>query len=131
MAEKESVVRKATCQDCFHYNVCSYHITEETTMTVNECSHKFVNKNDVAKVRHGEWVRKGWQALPGGNSDGKYETVIECSLCGRQIAIRHDEPYGVEDFVNGRYPYCHCGAKMDGATDTNVGGKMDGKGEGE
>ena len=27
------------CRDCFHYDVCQYHITEETNMTVNECNH--------------------------------------------------------------------------------------------
>ena len=25
------------CKDCIHYNVCQYHIDEETNMTVNEC----------------------------------------------------------------------------------------------
>lgn len=28
-----------TCKDCIHYDVCHYHIDEETTMTVNECGH--------------------------------------------------------------------------------------------
>lgn len=27
----------ATCKDCIHYEVCQYHIDEETKMTVNEC----------------------------------------------------------------------------------------------
>lgn len=26
-----------TCQDCIHFDVCGYHITELTPMTVNEC----------------------------------------------------------------------------------------------
>lgn len=26
-----------TCQDCIHFDVCGYHITEMTQMTVNEC----------------------------------------------------------------------------------------------
>ena len=34
-----------TCKDCIHYDVCQYHITEETTMTVNECSHGFKDKS--------------------------------------------------------------------------------------
>lgn len=25
------------CKNCFHYEVCNYHIDEETDMTVNEC----------------------------------------------------------------------------------------------
>lgn len=33
-----------TCKkDCIHYEVCNYHIDEETDMTVNECGH-FNNK---------------------------------------------------------------------------------------
>ena len=46
----EYIEREATCRDCFHFDVCDYHITELTTMTVNECSHKFVNKADVVEV---------------------------------------------------------------------------------
>ena len=34
-----------TCKDCIHYDVCQYHIDEETTMTVNECSHGFKDKS--------------------------------------------------------------------------------------
>ena len=40
----------STCKDCLHYEVCQYHITEETDMTVNECSHSFKNKADYAPV---------------------------------------------------------------------------------
>ena len=40
----------STCKDCLHYEVCQYHITEETDMTVNECSHGFKNKADYVEV---------------------------------------------------------------------------------
>jgi hypothetical protein len=33
------------CDDCIHYDVCQYHITEETKMTVNECPHGFKDKS--------------------------------------------------------------------------------------
>lgn len=33
------------CKDCIYYNVCEYHITEETTFTVEECSHGFKHKD--------------------------------------------------------------------------------------
>lgn len=36
---------KKTCNDCIHYDVCQYHIDEETTMTVNECSYGFKDKS--------------------------------------------------------------------------------------
>lgn len=34
-----------TCTDCIHYNVCQYHITEETTFIVEECSYGFKHKD--------------------------------------------------------------------------------------
>jgi hypothetical protein len=40
----------ATCKDCIHYEVCDYHITEMTPMTVNECSHSFKNKDNFVEV---------------------------------------------------------------------------------
>ena len=39
----------ATCKDCVHYDVCQYHIDEETDMTINECG-KFKNKADFVEV---------------------------------------------------------------------------------
>lgn len=38
-----------TCKDCIHYDVCQYHIDEETDMTVAECG-KFKNKADYKEV---------------------------------------------------------------------------------
>ena len=40
----------STCKDCLHYEVCQYHITEETDMTVNECSHGFKNRAEYVEV---------------------------------------------------------------------------------
>ncbi len=39
-----------TCRDCIHYEVCDYHITEMTHMTVNECPHSFKNKANFVEV---------------------------------------------------------------------------------
>ena len=38
-----------TCKDCLSYDVCQYHIDEETDMTVAECGH-FKNKADFVEV---------------------------------------------------------------------------------
>lgn len=38
-----------TCKDCIHYDVCQYHIDEETCMTVEECSH-FNNKANFVEI---------------------------------------------------------------------------------
>ena len=49
-----------SCKDCVHYDVCQYHIDEETDMTINECG-KFKNKADFVEVvrckdcEHGHW----------------------------------------------------------------------------
>ena len=48
----------------------------------------------------GHWIRIT-QGRPGG------EKYI-CSVCGRQI-----ENNGIENLLPIRYPYCHCGAKME------------------
>ena len=39
----------ATCKDCVHYDVCHYHIDEETDMTITECG-RFINKADFVEV---------------------------------------------------------------------------------
>ena len=50
----------------------------------------FINKADVAEVKHGEWIE-----------DGEYQI---CSVCGEE---HHWDEY--------RATYCEdCGAKMDG-----------------
>lgn len=56
---------------------------------------------DVAPVVHGRWEQvKEWA------TKAKYR----CSVCGREImsAVK----VNIEE-----YPYCHCGAKMDGGAD--------------
>ena len=57
---------------------------------------------DVAEVRHGEWIPI--LAING-------HTYYDCSVCGRQVdTIRKQNPTKI-------FPYCHCGAKMDGKGD--------------
>jgi hypothetical protein len=57
---------------------------------------------DVAPVRHGCWI---WEF----NLDG--DDFFVCSVCGDQVVLNGlcKERSPVE-----HYPYCHCGAKMDG-----------------
>lgn len=42
--------QRMICKNCIHYDVCQYHIDEETTMTVNECSHGFKHKDQYVKL---------------------------------------------------------------------------------
>ena len=56
---------------------------------------------DVVPVRHGRWEQvKSW------STKAKYR----CSVCGREIMSA--AKVNIE-----KYPYCHCGAKMDGGAD--------------
>ena len=97
---KEYIEREATCKDCFHYDICLFHVDEESEK--EKCMH-FKNKADVVEVRHGRWIetRRG-QKSPEGYYywNTPLTTVFVCSECGR-----HEDK---------QEPYCHCGAKMDG-----------------
>ena len=55
---------------------------------------------DVAPVRHGRWLLV---------RPGEWTAAMKCSECGRRISVNPKEVILEKD-----YPYCHCGAKMDG-----------------
>lgn len=61
-----------------------------------------------APVRHGEWEL--WE------DDSEAEAWLQCSECGRKVALDYDEGYTGYNVpaLTKHYPYCHCGAKMDG-----------------
>lgn len=65
---------------------------------------------DAEPVRHGEWVATKIDATV---------TDFRCSECGRYIMCRNDYYMKPTKHANKSFPYCHCGAKMDG-------GKQDG-----
>ena len=48
----------------------------------------------------GHWIRI---------TNGAIREKYTCSECGRQI-----EDCGIENLLPIKYPYCHCGAKMEG-----------------
>ena len=60
---------------------------------------------DVASVAHGRWelLRKG-----------NWINVFVCSVCGRVETIEESVFYNSQLKMPKKYPYCHCGAKMDG-----------------
>lgn len=53
---------------------------------------------DAVEVRHGTWNTRTAFAT---------KTKYQCSECGRTIMANNQNP-------NIKFPYCHCGAKMDG-----------------
>lgn len=55
---------------------------------------------DVQEVKHGKWLYRCYHKMMGHE--------FECSVCGRWICA--NSPNRVIE----EYPYCHCGAKIDG-----------------
>lgn len=66
---------------------------------------KSIPTADVAPVRHGRWEAIEWWMNP--SEEIIIGRVYQCSECKRIIDLEHDETLN-------DYPYCHCGAKMDG-----------------
>ncbi len=64
---------------------------------------------DAEPVRHGNWnIRLA----------DEMTLCLECSICGRKvdnIDLHHLLEAGEYGEACRRYPYCHCGAKMQGA----------------
>ena len=60
---------------------------------------------DVAPVAHGQWCVSKIRSI---------ETVFYCSECKRTVIVGNDFFGEAPKSVSAAYPYCHCGAKMDG-----------------
>ena len=76
-------------------------------MTVTEFVEDELPAADVEPVRHGEWRLVRRMA-----ACGEYE----CSVCGRKvdnINLHRLLIFREYEAACWRYPYCHCGAKMD------------------
>lgn len=59
---------------------------------------------DAEPVRHGRWIP---------NEVGAVETKFECSECGRTVILCNDYFAKATKYASHRFPYCHCGCKMD------------------
>lgn len=100
--EREATIKRieeAYCADCNSYNGvrCRACGTGDAIDMIEDAP-----AADVAQVVHGQWEQvKKWA------TKAKYR----CSVCGREImsAVK----VNIE-----KYPYCHCGAKMDGGDNT-------------
>ena len=55
---------------------------------------------DVEEVRHAKWIYEDYHDMMG--------HAFQCSVCGRWMFANSTE------HVPEEYPYCHCGAKMEG-----------------
>ena len=68
---------------------------------------------DVVEVVHGEWVLKS--EIHKMLDDVDEEFFVECPFCKRTFYV----PFEFEEekmlaYAKKKYPYCNCGAKMDG-----------------
>lgn len=68
------------------------------------------NETEVLAVVHGRWklLRKG-----------DWTSVFVCSVCGRRETIAESESYNSQLKMPREYPYCHCGAMMDGGNEND------------
>ena len=63
---------------------------------------------DVAEVVHGRWCASKIRSI---------ETVFYCSECKRTVTVGNDFFGEAPQSASAAYPYCHCGAKMDGTAE--------------
>ena len=97
-----------TCKDCIHHNLCfdngtlflRYAKGVDMENVETKCPFKkFKSKSDYAEVKHGKW-----KEMAEYEHGGIKKLFFVCPLCGR---IEYQKE-----------PYCHCGAKMEGGSDT-------------
>lgn len=81
-----------------------------TSYTDIENTQRFLDEQptvDAEIVRHGRWIYDQYF--------GDYSLhIFKCSVCGKKISVNKKEE--IADF-----PYCNCGAKMDGKRNWNDG----------
>lgn len=71
---------------------------------------ELVEAKEREKVRHGRWIRQ---------QSGFGYSVWKCSICGRVLLPQTSPLLSDMEHLNDLYPYCHCGAKMDGGAEEN------------
>lgn len=68
---------------------------------------------DVAEVRHGKWTIKSQTIQMVDDVDE--ELYVECPFCERTFYVPYEfEDEKILEYARKNYPYCHCGARMDG-----------------
>lgn len=99
------------CRECDSPDCKGCNLKKLETMLRNGKFDCIMNENrcinttaEVAPVVHGRWklLRKG-----------DWTSVFVCSVCGRRETIAESESYNSQLKMPRKYPYCHCGAKMD------------------
>lgn len=88
--------------------------------TLKEHGIGFCEKSDMVEVRHGEWLLKSRiYKMP---DDFDEEFYVECPFCQRTFYVPFEfEKEKMLAYAKENYPYCNCGAKMDGKEVANSG----------
>ena len=75
---------------------------------------------EAAPVKYGQWNIKTEIYRYGMEEEIDEEFFLECSECGRRVWVSDNTKVlnGKEEEIFEDYPYCHCGAKMDGGAGT-------------
>ena len=74
---------------------------------------------DAVEVVHGRWILKS--RIYKMFDDVDEEFYVECNLCNREEPVCFE--FGEQqmlDYAKRHYPYCHCGAKMDGGIENDI-----------
>ena len=89
-----------TCRECINYDACYFHIDEETSMTVNECSTGFKHKDQYVKlpayIGQQVWVPYVYWKF---NSKEVYSEVKEGKVSGLQQKV--DKSWKIRISVDG------------------------------
>ena len=101
-----------SCKDCLHYEVCNYHICEETDMTVAECTH-FTDRSEWVHLpcKVGDIIYKLWykpchlgETYPDSyGCDGCYD---ECDI--KKVITEYKVPslrFIIDELMNGSCVY--------------------------
>ena len=71
---------------------------------------------DAVEVVHGRWDigSRAYKML----DEWDEEIFVKCNLCGREEYVPFEfEDQKMIEYAKQQYPYCHCGAKMDGGNE--------------
>ena len=91
------------------------HVAEEVICAYDDCIGyvESVHAADVAPVVHGEWEIKAriYRMM----DDIDEVLYVECPICKREFHVpsTYDDEE-ITKYAREHYPYCNCGAKMDG-----------------
>ena len=93
--DADELVKKALTEACFDSR------TEDVFLDLVDAQ----PTTEAEPVRHRKWKVAA-------KSFGF--SVFRCSECGRTVSAENEDFWIPTQHISERFPYCHCGAKMDG-----------------